>query len=210
VVEVGGRLGIVFERVDGHIMTRAAASKPWKASRYARMMAELHVAMHSCEVAGLPSQRQSLETTIQDLAPLPAKMKEALLKVLEHLPDGSALCHGDLHPDNIIMSSRGPIIIDWMGAKGGNPLADVARTSLILRFGGPPDTGILARPLLRLGGSLLNSMYLKEYLRLRTTSRERISVWLPLLAAARLIEPVPEAEKKRLLALVEARVKLQR
>ena len=32
------------------------------------------------------------------------------------------------------MSPRGPVIIDWMTARHGNPHADVARTLLILHY----------------------------------------------------------------------------
>ena len=46
VVEVEGRRGIVFERVEGPIMTIAMVSKPWNFVRLARMMAELHAARH--------------------------------------------------------------------------------------------------------------------------------------------------------------------
>jgi len=57
VMEVEGRGGIVFEQVEGPIMSKVVASKPWKLSHYANMMAELHARMHSCEIPGLPSQR---------------------------------------------------------------------------------------------------------------------------------------------------------
>ncbi|MFC2013409.1 phosphotransferase family protein [Chloroflexota bacterium] len=57
---------------------------------------------------------------------MPSRVKEVVLEALEQLPDGSAVCHGDFHPRNIIISSRGPVIIDWANATQGNPLADVA------------------------------------------------------------------------------------
>lgn len=203
VMEVEGRGGIVFEQVEGPIMSKAVASKPWKLSHYASMMAELHARMHSCQIPWLPSQREYLKMLIRDRVSLPVHMKEALLELLERLSDGNALCHGDFHPGNIIISAQGPVIIDWLTANRGNPLADVARTSLILRVGVPPGVGAVLRRLMLLGASLLNSIYLKRYAQVGLFSPEEMKKWLPLLASARLAETIPE-EKKTLLEIIEA------
>jgi Ser/Thr protein kinase RdoA (MazF antagonist) len=40
-----------------------------------------------------------------------ARRSQALER-LNQLPDGDALCHGDYHPDNVLMTRNGPIIID--------------------------------------------------------------------------------------------------
>ena len=42
------------------------------------------------------------------------------------------LCHGDLHPSNVILTRDGPVIVDWFDASRGDPVADVARSSLML------------------------------------------------------------------------------
>ena len=207
-VEVEGRLGIVFERIDGPSMLGLVGSKPWKLFRLARTLAELHAEMHSREVPELPSQRRGLERAIQREDVLPVNTKEALLKALEQLPDGSALCHGDFHPENIIMSSRGPIIIDWMAAKQGNPLADVARTWLLNRLAylkaGIPERWII--PPMR---AFFHSVYLRRYLQIRPGSREQIAAWLLPVMAARLAENIP-GEEERFLAFVEAKLQSQR
>ena len=49
--------------------------------------------------------------------------------------DGARLVHFDLHPENVIMSKSGPVLIDWTNAHGGDPEADVALTWLILETG---------------------------------------------------------------------------
>jgi len=205
-VKVDGRRGIIFERVDGPILTIAMVSKPWKFFKLTRFMAELHEMIHACEIPGLDSQREELETAIRERAPLQTDQREGLLKMLARLPDGNALCHGDFHPENILMTARGPIVIDWLTAKRGNPMADVARTSLILRIGTPPGVGAVLRRLMILGANMLNSVYLKRYAQFESFSREEINRWLPLLAAVRLVEAIPE-EKRQLLAIVEAGLK---
>ena len=203
VIEVMGRAGIVFERVEGPIMSKAVASKPWRLSHYASMMAELHARMHSCQIPGLPSQREYLKTIIRDRISLPVHMKKTLLELLEQLSDGNALCHLDFHPDNIIVSSQGPVIIDWVTAGSGNPLADVARTSLILRVGVAPGVGPVLRRLMILAASFLNSIYLKRYGQVALFSPEEMNKWLPLVASARLAETIP-GEKRALLEIIKA------
>ena len=41
---------------------------------------------------------------------LPAGLRQALIAVLDELPEGSQLCHGDFHPGNILMTARGPVL----------------------------------------------------------------------------------------------------
>ena len=40
--------------------------------------------------------------------------------------------HLDLHPDNVMLTSRGPVVIDWRNAAEGPPDRDVAMTALIM------------------------------------------------------------------------------
>ena len=202
VVEVDGRRGIIFERVEGPSMLAEWKSKPWILVRSARQLAELHAAIHALPGAELPANRQRLERSIRAAQALPDRLKEAALSVLARLPDGDALLHGDFHPDNVIMTSRGPIIIDWMTATQGDPLADVARTSMLLGLGALLP-GTPGRRVIEAGRQLYHAVYLRRYLQLRHASREEVAAWrLPTLAA-RLSENIA-AEQAQLLALVEA------
>lgn len=122
---------------------------------------------------------------------------------LSHLPDGAVTCHGDLHPDNILLTPDGPVILDWLTAHCGDPLADVARTVLMLRTGSLP--GELPRPLrslLQIVRRRFCRLYLHEYLRLADGTVEQVTAWELPVAAARLAEHVPEAEKQQLLLRV--------
>jgi aminoglycoside phosphotransferase (APT) family kinase protein len=57
-------------------------------------------------------------------------MSGAGVGLLLTLPEAGALCHGDLHADNILMTPDGPKIIDWVSALRANPLVDIARQHL--------------------------------------------------------------------------------
>ena len=117
IVEIRGRLGVLFERVDGPTMLQTLAAEPRRLPPCARLLAELHADMHSNSISlGLPLQRRRLADKIQTAEVLSNRLREAALKALETLPDGDRLCHGDFHPGNVIMTVRGPMLIDWPDA----------------------------------------------------------------------------------------------
>jgi aminoglycoside phosphotransferase (APT) family kinase protein len=56
-----------------------------------------------------------------------------LHRQLHEIPfEGRSLVHFDLHPDNVLLSTRGPVVIDWTNAHAGDADADLAMTWLIL------------------------------------------------------------------------------
>lgn len=70
--------------------------------------------------------------------------------------DGATLIHFDLHPDNVLMSAAGPVVIDWTNARGGDADSDVAMTWLILATsGGLPGRVLAALFRRRLGREVL-------------------------------------------------------
>jgi Ser/Thr protein kinase RdoA (MazF antagonist) len=44
----------------------------------------------------------------------------------------ASVLHLDLHPDNVLLTSRGPVVIDWRNATDGPAELDVALSALIL------------------------------------------------------------------------------
>ncbi len=201
VIEVDGRFGLTYARVDGPLLGDVALSKPWRAGASARAFADLHAKIHACVLPELPSQRQRLESRLRSATTLPPRLKEAVLRILYTLPEGDWVCHGDFHPENVVITGHGPMIIDWTDATRGNPLADVARTSLLLQVSGlPPAPG---RWLVAAVRSWFLGAYLQRYRQLASYNEEEITAWQPVIAAARLKEEIPD-EADRLLKLVEA------
>ena len=80
-----------------------------------------------------------------------------------------------------------------MDAARGNPLADVARTSII--FLGATETEEIPNPFVRVLVKVFHSIYLSHYFRLRPGGEAEYSRWLPIVAGARLNENIPELEK---------------
>lgn len=202
VVEINGRLGLIYERVVGPSMSEYLETKPWMFLRAARVLAELHADMHASNILPeLPSQRQRLEDKIRSAAVLPPDLRQAGLRSLDQMPDGDRLCHGDFHPGNILMTARGPIIIDWIDATRGNPVADVARTWVMLSALSAPGLSIpwFVKVLL----SWFLKTYLKRYFQLQPSDQQQFTAWLPIVAAARLSENISEIQEW-LLAQVKA------
>ena len=100
------------------------------------------------------------------------------------------------------MTARGPIIIDWLDATRGNPLADVARSSLLFRVAAPPPSAA-RRWWFAAGRRWFQRTYLKGYCQRRPGDRRQLAAWQPVVAAARLREDIRD-ERERLLALVRA------
>jgi aminoglycoside phosphotransferase (APT) family kinase protein len=204
-IEIEGRHGILFEHIDGPSMLHQLGAKPWSAIPLLHAFADLHISMHAHTMREFPSQRLHLTQEIRRASALPAKWTAAALAALDHLPDGNRLCHGDYHPDNVLMSPHGPIIIDWSEATAGNPIADVARTALIFRMGAPPPGG-MSRPLIGPTRAFAQSMYLRRYMKRYPAFRAELAAWRLPIAAARLGAGIPE-EQQQLLALIEALVR---
>jgi uncharacterized protein (TIGR02172 family) len=204
VVEVEGRLGIIFEHIVGPSMLDDLVRRPWVLFRSARQFAEVHAAMHTCQRPELPSQRDGLARAIEHAPALPGAAREQVLAAMLRLPDGDAICHGDYHPDNLIASPRGPIVIDWMTGTHGNPTADVARTVLLFQIAvlpeGMPATKRIMTQIFR---RAFLAAYLRAYRGLRPVSDAEIARWMPALAAARLSERIA-AEEAALLRLAQA------
>jgi uncharacterized protein (TIGR02172 family) len=193
IIQVNERNGLLYQRVDGVSMLAMMARRPWHIFAYARQMAQLHVAMHVSTVsADIPSQRQKLSHKIGQAQALPAYLRAKALAALETMPTGSQLCHGDFHPDNILLTEQGAMIIDWMDASLGNSLADVARTTII--FQGAIATSQIEKGWQKTAVSLFHILYRHHYFALRPGGQDEYTRWLPLVAAARLSEDIPELE----------------
>jgi aminoglycoside phosphotransferase (APT) family kinase protein len=139
-IEVDDREGIVFERVNGPTMTRYVEDHPGSAIECASQMANLHVEIHqrevpeSLELSYLLDHHFRLTLFILQADGLSPDIRNAVLGILDRLPRVTTLCHGDFHPENIIMAPDGPVAIDWSNGARGTPMTDFARTWLLFRL----------------------------------------------------------------------------
>jgi aminoglycoside phosphotransferase (APT) family kinase protein len=104
---------IVMERVDGPTMLADMARRPWRLFRHAATLALLHQQVHA--------------------APGPGWLRAPF-------GDGDALLHMDLHPINVLLSARGPVVIDWESAGRGPAEADLALCWMVIALSSVPGS----------------------------------------------------------------------
>ena len=185
---VNGRPGIVMERVGGPTMLRWGTSLPWRVYTGAKILARLHAEVHSKAGGEIPDLRERLKRGIEESESIGEDLRSSALERLASLPDGDTICHGDFHPDNIVMSKDGPVIIDWEFGTKGVPEADVARTVVLVQSGVPLVGGI-RMAIVEMARKIFLSIYLREYFRITGMTWEEVTPWL-LPAAANYVDSV--------------------
>jgi aminoglycoside phosphotransferase (APT) family kinase protein len=202
VVDRDGRAGLVLERFDGPDMLSVLQRQPWRVLSLAGTLATAHLAVHRVPAsADLPDLRHVLAARIRD-AVLPPRLRDFATRLLDGLPDGDRVCHGDYHPGNVLLAADRTAIIDWVGAARGAAEADHARTVLLLRWADPlPGTPPLSRALIATGRTMLARRYARTYRRGAAPLRH-LGQWLLVQVAARLSEGI-EAERATLTGLLD-------
>jgi aminoglycoside phosphotransferase (APT) family kinase protein len=161
---------IVMERLDGLTMLDDLGRRPWRIDGHAQILATLHRQLHEIEAP---------EWLDSPLGP------------------GSSMLHLDLHPDNVMLTARGPFVIDWPNAARGRGAADVAHTWIVIACS-TPTTGIYRQLLSNIGRRLLLGRFLRRF------DRGEIEAELSVAGAYRLAaRTLPDAELAAIRTLVE-------
>jgi aminoglycoside phosphotransferase (APT) family kinase protein len=159
---------IVMERLTGPTMLNDLGRRPWRIGRHAETLAELHRRLHAIDAP--------------DWLPEP-------------LGEGDSLLHLDLHPDNVILTPRGPYVIDWPNAARGPALGDVAHTWLVLACS-VPTGGVYRRMSSRFGRALFLRAFLSRF------DRARVHAHLAGAAEYRLTRALPASEHEAIQRLL--------
>lgn len=201
IVDRDGRTGLVLERLGGSDMLALLRHRPWRVLELARALARAHLAVHDVRAPGdLPDLRQVLAARIDEAA-LPAGLREFAVRVLDRLPAGDRLCHGDFHPGNVLVAADRVSVIDWVNAARGVPEADHARTLLLLRRAAP-GRPLVPRWLRAPGRSVFAHRYARTYRGSSHRPVQLVDSWLAVHAAARLSEGI-DAERPALIDFLD-------
>jgi hypothetical protein len=185
VQQVGGRWGIVFDRVSHASFADRMRAEPATVPAHLEILARLQTRIHAHRALEFGSLKLRLATNIAGTELLDEARRQALLRGLTGMPDGDRLCHGDFHPINVLGETAQPVVIDWPDARRGDPAADACRSYLLMRL----HAENLAGP------------YLGAYCGVSGVPRQAILGWLPYVVAARLAEEIA-GEVNSLLQLV--------
>ena len=147
---------LVLERLEGPDMLADLGRRPWLIPRHARTLADLHDRLHR--------------------VPAPPGCPPAVGPDGAHLCPGGAVLHLDLHPGNVMLTARGPVVIDWVGARTGAAGGDVAVAYLIMATA---DIDLIPRRLHPVVG-LLRQAFLRAFV-----ARANDSPWPHIASMAR-------------------------
>lgn len=150
---------LVMERIDGRSLLDGLGERPWRVPAVGRVLANLHRRLDRVPIAPWMPQRYE---------PDPAVVRLGVL-------------HCDLHPDNVMLGPRGPVLIDWTRSCAGDRGADLAQTWIVLADLGLPAGGL--ERMLQLGARWV---LLRTFA--RGVDRDEALRWLPRIAADRIAD----------------------
>lgn len=175
---IDGKWAIAMDYIPGKTIEQLMKENPEKKHEYLEMLVDLQIDMHSKTCTILKKLKDKLYDRINGLDVIDAAKKYELLTRLDGAPKHNKLCHGDFTPQNVIISDKDgkPYIIDWNHATIGNASADIARSYLWLSLYMPD----------------IADDYMSLFCKKTDTDKVYVQKWLPVVAAARLYNNIPE------------------
>ena len=136
-----------------------------------RVMVKLQCRMYAIDAPGLPDLTGMYAQEITSTPHLTEHLKEILLARMKSLDKGKRkLCHGDIHPYNIMYSGDKSWIIDWEDASKGDPAADACMAYFYsMRWAAK-------------GNNRSHEQYLRLFCGESGIAREDVLAWLPVIA----------------------------
>lgn len=188
VVDIDGRSCVVFERIDGPSMWQAMIDDASQVEPLTGLLVEVQRMIHAAGIPpGIPDLSSRLRSKVSVCSAIDASQRAEAEAIAADLPRGAALLHGDLHPGNVLLSADGPVVIDWFDAAIGHPIADVVRSSLLLRLGFDGDErGLSESTQMLLEQS--HGTYAEAWESSLPLDNDVVRMWEPILALARISE----------------------
>lgn len=208
--EEQGHTQIIFGRLYGpSVLSWLGLHRPWRVAVAGTILAQVHTQLRAYHAPSLPSLRDALAQAIQVAAPVSPDIRARALQMLDTLPDADTLCHGDLTPANVLLTTRGPCIIDWAEAGRGDHAADIALSLLHLDLAYTYDR-LERRPISWGTNRGVRAAYCTELDHVAPDDLARARQWLLPVAVARLARgaPVPPAVVLRLIRRYASRPEL--
>jgi aminoglycoside phosphotransferase (APT) family kinase protein len=164
---------MVMERLEGRSLMDVLTSRPWRAKAIGRQLAALQRQIHAIPAGDID---------------------------LPRMGDGNAILHFDLHPDNVMVTAQGPVVIDWSNVAVGDPLADVVFSWMLMSTAEPDHVPLLLRPILRRIRRNLVAGFIAG-----TTIDEAARTWIAVVCERRVTDPNTTATEKTNIAAFAAR-----
>lgn len=202
-ITIEGRAGIVLTRFDGPTLLQHYRSGAVTFEQAGAILASLYLTVHRTPPPpDIPLLREHVEGSLRLNGGLLSKdIATGILALIERLRPGDGLCHGDLHPNNVIMTADGPKIIDWSGAVRAPAVLDLASCHVMLTELAEAVADDPKRP------RAVNAAAQSEYARLTGVSQAALTAamepYLPIVRVM-ILGGVASAQQQRLIQRIEA------
>ncbi len=209
VVTLEGRFGIVLSRLDGPTLLQLSRSGAMTRAQTGAMLASLYLSVHQTpppwEVLFLRDWMDDALRSVGDVVPRP--IAAGIRALIDRLQSGDGLCHGDLHPGNVIMTADGPRNVDWTFAMRGPAAFDLARCHILLAEQAPERVDDPERP------RAVNAAAQAEYARLAGMSQAALTAvmeaYMPIVCVFALILGAEGALRERMIQRIEVALRPQ-
>jgi Ser/Thr protein kinase RdoA (MazF antagonist) len=202
-VTLDGRYGIVLPRLDGPTLLQHYRSGAMTFAQAGAILAALCISVHKTPPPpDVLSLRDWMDGTLRlSGGALPSHVATGVPALIERLSPGDGLCHGDLHPGNVIMTTEGPKLIDWGSAVRAPAAFELARCHISLSEIAPEGSDNPERP------RAVNAALQSEYARLAGMSPAALTAaiepYLPIACVSILPGVAVPAQRERLIQRVE-------
>lgn len=162
---------LITTKVPGVTLAEKIEAEPQRFGEYLEQFVDLQIEIHGYTSPLLNRQDDKYARMINSLEAINATTRYNLLERLDGLKKGTAVCHGDFNPSNVIVSEDGTLsVCDWAHATQGAPAADVAMTFLLFSLTSKEQA----------------EAYLDTYCERADMAKQIVRQWLPVIAASEL------------------------
>lgn len=162
---------LITTKVPGVTLAEKIGAEPQRFGEHLEQFVDLQIEIHGYTSPLLNRQGDKYARMINSLEAINATTRYNLLERLDGLKKGTAVCHGDFNPSNVIVSEDGTLsVCDWAHATQGAPAADVAMTYLLFSLTSKEQA----------------EAYLDTYCERADMAKQIVRQWLPVIAASEL------------------------
>lgn len=180
VTKIDGKWAIVIDYIEGKTLQELMKENPEKKNEYIERLVDIQMEILSHRVPLLNKLKDKMHSKIS-MTQLDATTRYELHTRLDATPKHNKVCHGDLHPSNIIITKDDKAyIIDWAHVTQGNGAADAARIYLLFTLDGDTEAA---------------ETYLSTFCQKTDTAKQYVQKWIPIVAASQLIKGIEEEKE---------------
>ena len=194
VINVKDRMGIVYEKLNGEMLSDHLARNLKNARKIVHKFAQIQKRLNNISIETFPNHTNKLKQKIMSSSLLCDPEKEVILKYLKII-NRDEICHGDYHPENVFVDQDHNFrVIDWANAFVSNKYIDIAKTYYLIKSGKTLNRKSIAGELIEwLGRQFITKLYWEEV----KTGKNREKYFFPCLFIVILIRYDENIEQEK-------------